>query len=493
MARVKAKLLIDSNAELYKELNFELNEHLDCSQLRLRDERKVWWTCKENPKHVWQTKVRNRSVNGSGCLYCAKKLAMREDSLGELYPHLLDEWDYKKNGDLDPFTLLPQSNKNIYWICRNNSEHSWEAPAFQRTHNGTGCRVCGYATKKPRGPKQFLVKSYPHIAKEWDYERNRDVDINSVTHGSSYDAWWVCHADNTHKWQSTVVNRTSKHRGCPICSGSVPSAKSSLASLYPEVAKEWHLELNAPLKPDEVTRASGRTVWWRCARDPEHEWEAEIRNRTTLGSKCPHCNDEVKLLRLWGYFLETDRPLSNEYKQFVKSLFSVEAILKEASFSKDIYEKALYRLLFASVITAMETYLSDLFMSLVLPNDQRLGALLLHNKPFNTKKYTIAEAISFSGKKREMAEGHLTEMTWHNLSRVSELYKSALGINLEELVTSDLVSLVVIRHDIVHRNGRKKNGSAHQINDVSVRECIKEVKTFVEKVEVASQALDVPC
>lgn len=49
---------------------------------------------------------------------------------------------------------------------------------------------------------------------------------------------------------------------------------------------EWDEEKNAPLTPDNVTRGSGRKVWWKCAKG--HSWQSAIYDRT-IGRQCPYC------------------------------------------------------------------------------------------------------------------------------------------------------------------------------------------------------------
>ena len=70
------------------------------------------------------------------------------------------------------------------------------------------------------------------------------------------------------------------------CSGRRVSPERCLASVCPDLAREWHPEKNKPLTPKEVSPCSGQTVWWRCERG--HEWQASISNRRK-GRGCPQC------------------------------------------------------------------------------------------------------------------------------------------------------------------------------------------------------------
>ena len=40
-------------------------------------------------------------------------------SLGDIFPNLVKEWDYEKNGTLTPFNISYGSNKKVWWMCEN--------------------------------------------------------------------------------------------------------------------------------------------------------------------------------------------------------------------------------------------------------------------------------------------------------------------------------------------------------------------------------------
>ncbi len=63
----------------------------------------------------------------------------------------------------------------------------------------------------------------------------------------------------------------------------------SLGEAQPALAAEWHPDRNVPLTPEDVGPGSERKVWWRCARDPVHEWEQQVVRRARYGAGCPVC------------------------------------------------------------------------------------------------------------------------------------------------------------------------------------------------------------
>jgi len=60
---------------------------------------------------------------------------------------------------------------------------------------------------------------------------------------------------------------------------------------YPKLVAEWHPTRNADLFPDEVSYGSGRRVWWKCPKGPDHEWRAAVHNRVR-GARCPFCTNQ---------------------------------------------------------------------------------------------------------------------------------------------------------------------------------------------------------
>ena len=67
------------------------------------------------------------------------------------------------------------------------------------------------------------------------------------------------------------------------------NGQNTLATVFPEMAAEWHPTKNGDLRPEHVTPKAGRTVWWRCSKDATHSWQARIDNRTRRNQPCPFC------------------------------------------------------------------------------------------------------------------------------------------------------------------------------------------------------------
>lgn len=65
-----------------------------------------------------------------------------------------------------------------------------------------------------------LTNTHPHIADEWDYEKNWPLTPDMFSKGSSYKPFWKC-AKCGFSWDAVIANRTCLGRGCPSCNGGV--------------------------------------------------------------------------------------------------------------------------------------------------------------------------------------------------------------------------------------------------------------------------------
>lgn len=64
--------------------------------------------------------------------------------------------------------------------------------------------------------KKYL-KDIPHLVKEYDFDKNQDIDFEKLTHGSKKKPWWTCSVCEN-AWKATVLNRYNGN-SCPYCSG----------------------------------------------------------------------------------------------------------------------------------------------------------------------------------------------------------------------------------------------------------------------------------
>lgn len=195
--------------------------------------------------------------------------------------YLLQEWDYARNGGLTPSNVSYGSHRKFWWQC--GKGHSWQAQVTTRTNNHSGCPYC--AGVRPYPGETDLAACYPEVAAQWHPTKNGALTPDQVLPGSHRMVWWIC--PEGHEWKAVIKSRVSGC-GCPVCANRVNQpGENDLASLYPDVAAQWHPTKNGTLTPKDVVAGSHLRVWWRC--EQGHEWRAQIYSRTKGGVGCPFC------------------------------------------------------------------------------------------------------------------------------------------------------------------------------------------------------------
>ena len=274
IATVKPKLL--------DEWDYSKNKDESPQTVSAGTSRLVWWKCDKG--HSWKASVASR-VSGRKCPVCTgRKVVKGFNDLTTINPLLAEEWDTEKNSE-KPDSVTAGSSRKFWWKC--SKGHNWKATVVGRM-SGTGCPYCVGKDILP-GFNDLKTKHPDVIAKSWDYEKNTDIDPNSIASTSRISAWWKC--DKGHSWQSKVSDAV--RNGCPICSNRrVLVGYNDLKSIHPDIARDWDYESNGSLTPEDVTFMTGRTVHWMCS--VGHRYKLSVYSRHQ-GVSCPYCAGRLAL------------------------------------------------------------------------------------------------------------------------------------------------------------------------------------------------------
>ncbi len=195
-----------------------------------------------------------------------------------------------------PFELLSIKYNNnheyLIWKClKANCEEIFKMN-WNNIQNNRGCPYC---TGLQVGLSNCLATKNPELAKQWHPTLNGDLTPYDVTCGIIKKVWWQC--DKDHEWKASIANRC-KNRGCPYCSGVLPTIDNNLLVKNPILCMDWHYKKNEK-QPYEYCPNSGKKVWWKC-NECGHEWKAVIYSRN-YGIGCPACSESKgeKQIRLY--------------------------------------------------------------------------------------------------------------------------------------------------------------------------------------------------
>ena len=312
--------------EILTEWNYEKNE-IKPNEIIATSPIKVWWKCAEC-NNEWQTSVYVRS-KGHGCPYCGYKkvgksnsiIKDNDKSLINVFPEVVQVWNYSKNGDLKPENFMSKSNKKVWWKCTICGKE-WETPICAKSHT-TICKECTYTNNNRNYVKKGtndLATKYPNLLKQWNYKKNT-ISPDEISFCSGKKVWWIC--DKGHEWENSPLNRT-KHNSseCPYCTNQkLLSGYNDFATLYPELLKEWDYEKNKNVNPYEIIKGSNLKFFWLCSEG--HSYEASVGNRIK-GTGCPYCAGQ-KVLKGYNDLLSQYPEIAKEW-DYEKNKFSPDEI-----------------------------------------------------------------------------------------------------------------------------------------------------------------------
>lgn len=197
--------------------------------------------------------------------------------------HLMEEWNYEANDGVSPEKITYGSHIKVWWKC-SKCGHKWQQAVMDRTRKQSPAHCpCCMSRFVIKGINDFAT-FHPDDVKDWHPTKNGDLRPDMITRASSKRIWWKC-SKCGHEWQTSA----SSKRGCPRCLHSAIAGVDDLATLRPDLAKEWHPTKNGNLTPHDVKQYSNKKVWWLCPNN--HEYQARINERTRPfeGTGCPIC------------------------------------------------------------------------------------------------------------------------------------------------------------------------------------------------------------
>ena len=300
------KKFLSQYTDLMKEWDYGKNKDLDPEKLTYGSNRRVWWECNKC-RYNWKTTINNRIGLGNNCpACCGQKVKFNgSNSLATMFPYLLKEWDYKKNKDLDPKKITYGSRKKVFWVC-SKCRYEWKTIICNRTGLKNNCPACCNRKIKSNKSNSF-GHCYPDLLKEWDYNKNTNLDPEKLTIGSHKVVWWKC-LKCEYEWKAMVKSRVKGNK-CPasINLAIKPNKSNSFAYCYPKLLKEWDYSKNINLDPEKLTPGLGKKVFWVCLRC-NYKWEATIHSRTNLKCGCPQCKESKGEKRIRNYLIKKEIP-----------------------------------------------------------------------------------------------------------------------------------------------------------------------------------------
>lgn len=175
--------------------------------------------------------------------------------------------------------------------------------------------------------------------------------------------------------------------------------------------------------------------------------------------------------------IEYNKDFTTFYEVFTTAIMDTQALMSLAP-----ENTTLARLLYANVITAMETYLADTLKKQVLTREAIRRRFVQTNDTFK-EKISLQEIFRKLDTLNEGITQAIDTMSFHNLEKTASLYKLVLDTHFPGECMADIKRSVEYRHDIIHRNGKTVQGKLVNVTMTDVQNLIRLIDTTIKHID----------
>lgn len=225
----------------------------------------------------------------------------------------------------------------------------------------------------------------------------------------------------------------------------------------------------------------------------------------------PECEEQYEITIAAGYsggylyvdkiedddfieIIENDEELDEYYEEQVEAILSSNKFfnriseeldnlskLNDIELSSVDLERTLRRQLYTGAIACMEDYLSTTLIQEILNDDENFKKFVKSFKDIQKRRFNLNDIFDELEKLRDVVKIELLDLIYHDLPKISGIYKDSLGIDFPDFTV--LMKCIKTRHDMVHRNGKTKEGVLINIKKSDVDDLLNEVYMFLAYIE----------
>lgn len=144
-------------------------------------------------------------------------------------------------------------------------------------------------------------------------------------------------------------------------------------------------------------------------------------------------------------------------------------------------QATLNNMLYAQVVTAIEAYLSGIFIHTVVKSDALIRKLVESDPELAKRQFSLQEIFNQWENLKILVARYLKDLIFHDIKKIKPMYHSVLDIDFGDV--GWLFKAVLIRHDCIHRNGFDKDGNQTKIDTETIKELIGNCTRLVSIIE----------
>lgn len=176
----------------------------------------------------------------------------------------------------------------------------------------------------------------------------------------------------------------------------------------------------------------------------------------------------------WAWVRRT--PQEERFDQLSQDLHHLVWRSDNTDFAKNQID---YRILYAYGITLFESFLTETAKHLIVNSDHAIrNSAKFFSREDTAKKFSLLEIMDLDAPKYIL--GLVGNILFHNTKVATRFFSMLLGA---EINFSNLEKIVKQRHDIIHRNGKTRDGEVITLSSAEVKAALREIEKASEKLQ----------
>tara|TARA_B110000091_G_scaffold212946_1_gene260912 strand:- start:59 stop:931 length:873 start_codon:yes stop_codon:yes gene_type:complete len=170
----------------------------------------------------------------------------------------------------------------------------------------------------------------------------------------------------------------------------------------------------------------------------------------------------------------------NSIKRFEQEINSLIELNSQV-FEKKSHKETIRRLIFSGGITCLEDYLSSTLIKEVIQDEVFFRNFVRTYKRINNRKFELGNIYDQLDNLYDLVKKELLDVIYHDLPKVKGMYKDSLEVIFPSI--ENLMKNIRTRHDIVHRNGKTKDGKFISLTKFDIELHLNEIQNFVINIQ----------
>ncbi|MBD9425171.1 hypothetical protein IB232_07555 [Pseudomonas sp. PDM15] len=165
---------------------------------------------------------------------------------------------------------------------------------------------------------------------------------------------------------------------------------------------------------------------------------------------------------------------------FYRDILELKVMLN--SISNMTYNQTFLKMVFAHAVTILEVYLEDATKSLILSSNTYLSNTIKNVKPFSDSTFKLSEIALEADGIKKFVINKMSDNLFHNIPKALNTLSGILDRKIN-VASADVCLITSIRHDVVHRNGKNKDGAQIEITFSFVDNALEKIEKFVSALD----------